>query len=527
MPSLPAPDDVTKWFLDRAERGNPDTAIDSILGAGAAWTAGNDVVPLVDGEAYFSRLLRELLRLPAGDSVWFSEWECDRDELLTSQGPTIGDLLATLAGQGVDVRGLVWRSRPQSMSFGEVGNLRLEAEINRRGGQVLLDQRVLPLGSHHQKYVIVLRQDRPQDSVAFVGGIDICHARRDSQRHQGDPQTKRMDRRYGPRAPWHDVQLALRGPAIAQIAVSFRERWSDPHRRGFPTPVRATMARLACEPAAPTDINMTTAPPPAAGTQLVQILRTYPIRRPAYPFAKAGEFSVARGLAKAISQAQRLVYIEEQYLWSQLSVQPLTRRLRECPTLQVILLLPRWPSANGPVTGPLARVNQLSALAELRKAGGDRVSVYNLENDDGHPTYVHAKVCIIDDTWALVGSANVNQRSLTHDSELSCAVLDSAPAGAGFARSLREQLWSEHLGLASDAPELSDLGRAPEVWSRAAEEVASWHARRGAGPHPSARVMRHSPRPVAAINRLWAAPLARALYDPRGRSSETRSGTLS
>ena len=518
--------DVTRWFLERTERGNADTTIDALLDRGAAWTAGNEVSALVDGEAYFSRLLDELRQLSRGDSVWFSEWECDRDELLTSQGPTIGDLLAELAHDGVDVRGLVWRSRPQSMSFGEVGNLRLEAEINRRGGQVLLDQRVLPFGSHHQKYVIILRRGRPQESVAFVGGIDICHARRDSPRHEGDPQTKRMNRRYGPQAPWHDVQLAVKGPAISQLAISFRERWSDPHRRGFPTPVRAVMAHLAAEPAAPTPIGFAGEPPPEVGTQLVQILRTYPVRRPSYPFARAGEFSVARGLAKAIGQAQRLVYIEEQYLWSELSVQPLARRLSECPTLQVVLLLPRWPSADGAVTGPLARVNQISALAKLREAGGDRVGVYDLENDQGCPTYVHAKVCIIDDIWAMVGSANLNLRSLTHDSELSCAVLDRALDGTGFPRSLRRQLWAEHLGLAIDAPELSDLDHAAALWSEAGQQVASWHAEGGIGPHPPGRVMRHRPMPVAALTRLWAAPIARLLYDPDGRGREQPAGEL-
>ena len=69
----------------------------------------------------------------------------------------------------------------------------------------------------------------------------------------------------------------------------------------------------------------------------------------------------------------------------------------------------------------------------------------------GTPVYVHAKVCVVDDVWASVGSDNFNRRSWTHDSELSCAVLDETarragrradPAGLGdgargFARDLR------------------------------------------------------------------------------------------
>jgi phosphatidylserine/phosphatidylglycerophosphate/cardiolipin synthase-like enzyme len=38
--------------------------------------------------------------------------------------------------------------------------------------------------------------------------------------------------------------------------------------------------------------------------------------------------------------------------------------------------------------------------------------------------YVHAKACVVDDTWTCVGSDNLNLRSWTHDSELSCAVID-------------------------------------------------------------------------------------------------------
>ena len=33
-------------------------------------------------------------------------------------------------------------------------------------------------------------------------------------------------------------------------------------------------------------------------------------------------------------------------------------------------------------------------------------------------------MCVIDDVWMMVGSDNLNLRSWTHDSELSCAVID-------------------------------------------------------------------------------------------------------
>src|SRR4029079_10823606 len=79
--------------------------------------------------------------------------------------------------------------------------------------------------------------------------------------------------------------------------------------------------------------------------------------------------------------------------------------------------------------------------------------VFDVENREGTPIYVHAKVCIVDDVWASVGSDNFNRRSLTPDSELFCAVLDETrderapadPAGLGdgarvYARDLRLRL---------------------------------------------------------------------------------------
>ena len=59
----------------------------------------------------------------------------------------------------------------------------------------------------------------------------------------------------------------------------------------------------------------------------------------------------------------------------------------------------------------------------VHEAGGDRVQILDVENDEAHPVYVHAKICVVDDVWATVGSDNFNTRSWTHDSELSAAAI--------------------------------------------------------------------------------------------------------
>ncbi len=220
---------LTDWFLTPAERGNPATEIDRRHGDGTAWTEGNDGQVLIDGADYFARLHEVLCECAAGDWVSFTDWQGDPDELLAGPGTGVGEVLAELAARGVNVRGLLWRSHPEAMNFGEAKNLAFSRAINQAGGQVLLDQRVRRTGSHHQKIVVVQHADPTRD-VAFVGGIDLCHGRGDDHRHLGDPQVVELDDdHYGERPPWHDLQLELRGPAVDDLAWSFAERWRDPN----------------------------------------------------------------------------------------------------------------------------------------------------------------------------------------------------------------------------------------------------------------------------------------------------------
>ena len=60
----------------------------------------------------------------------------------------------------------------------------------------------------------------------------------------------------------------------------------------------------------------------------------------------------------------------------------------------------------------------------LQRVAPDRVAFFDLENAQGVPIYVHAKICVVDDVWFTCGSDNFNRRSWTNDSELTCAVLD-------------------------------------------------------------------------------------------------------
>lgn len=69
--------------------------------------------------------------------------------------------------------GLLWRSHLEALGYHVTQNRRLAADLLAVGGEVLLDQRVRPLGSHHQKLVVIARDAGSSGDVAYVGGIDL------------------------------------------------------------------------------------------------------------------------------------------------------------------------------------------------------------------------------------------------------------------------------------------------------------------------------------------------------------------
>ncbi len=522
---------VARWFLSAAERGNPATDIDRLPASNpGAWCGGNAVRPLVHGATYFDRLHTELFALRPGDRVFFTDWSGDADEQLLPSGAQVGDVLCDVVRAGVQLRGLVWRSHSERLHFTGEENLRFGRRLNEAGGEVLLDQRVRLFGSHHQKVVVLQHDGRPEQDVAFVGGIDLCHGRRDDARHGGDPQQPPMDPRYGGRAPWHDATFELRGPVVGDVLRSFVERWNDPHPLDHRSPYRMLVQRLARMPRHPEPLPEALPDPPAVGRHVVQVLRTYGRKSPPYPFAPDGERSIAHGYRKAFGLARSLVYVEDQYLWSGFVVESLCDALRRSPGLRVVAVVPRFPDADGRFTGPANRLGQIDAMRRLDAAGPDRVAVYDVENEAGTPIYVHAKICVVDDVWTTCGSDNVNRRSWTSDSELTVAVLDPerdarepldvSAHGDGarrLSRDLRLQVMAEHLEVPADDTRLLDPVSAFDLWRGRAAALDAWYSGGRRGPRPPGRARRHRPDPVGRLQAAWSTPLYRILYDPDGR----------
>ncbi len=488
-------------FLRPAERDNPDTVIDQHHPEGVAWSEGNRVRMIAHGRPYMAELHERVEALGEGDLLFFVDWRGDPDQRLTDDPrSTVSATFAAAARRGVDVRGLLWRSHWNKLGFHSERSRLLGIEIDEAGGQCLRDMRVRTGGSHHQKFVVLRHRDDPSRDVAFLGGIDLCHSRRDDIAHEGDFQAIPMPQVFGRRPAWHDVHLAIEGPAVFDVETTFRERWEDT------TPLTLNPGRLLSslvqrEALIPRPLAEQAPPPPPAqdATEAVQILRTYPSILPkGYDFAPEGERSVAHANTKAVAHARRLVYLEDQYLWSEEVGRHFAKALRENPELRLIAVIPMYPDQDG----AMMRIPQLYgrklAMDLLMEAGKDRVAVYGLTSERGYPIYVHSKVCVLDDVWASVGSDNFNRRSWSSDSEVACAVQDvrvsdrTTPAPRdSFALRVRRELVAEHVGIhPDDVPDDADA-----VWdlmAAAATALDQWYAG-GHGP----RGRHHVPRPSA------------------------------
>jgi phosphatidylserine/phosphatidylglycerophosphate/cardiolipin synthase-like enzyme len=263
-----------------------------------------------------------------------------------------------------------------------------------------LDKRNRPMHCHHEKLVIV------DGTVAFVGGIDLTDLggdRYDAAPHPG-----------GRALGWHDVLARLSGPTVADVASHFALRWEA--TTGERLPAIAT--------------------PPPAGTSRVQLVRTVPEHT--YRALPRGDFSVLEAYVGAFRNARRLIYIENQFLWSTEVVAVLAEILRRPPAddFRLCVVLPTHPNNGNDDTR-----GQLGVLREADRHGRLLAGTIGPPNRNRPPVYVHAKVCVVDDAWLTVGSANLNEHSLFNDTEVNLVTDD-----ATLARHVRERLWSEHLG---------------------------------------------------------------------------------
>jgi phosphatidylserine/phosphatidylglycerophosphate/cardiolipin synthase-like enzyme len=164
----------------------------------------------------------------------------------------------------------------------------------------------------------------------------------------------------------------------------------------------------------------------------------------------------------------RYIYIEDQYLVNLEVARALNAKLKE-PAFEQLFLVIQDASATSDILIPNRKRHEFltAVLAGLTDAQKKRVSlaifdaqkkdaqkkkvvlgISHVSNEDGRHYHLgmHAKTLIVDDEIAIIGSANVNQRSFTCDSETSAVIYDDNAKGSqNFARVLRMVTWREYL----------------------------------------------------------------------------------
>ena len=92
---------------------------------------------------------------------------------------------------------------------------------------------------------------------------------------------------------------------------------------------------------------------------------------------------MARGYTKAMRRARRLIYLEDQYLWSKRVAELFARALADNPELHLVAVVPRHPDVDGRLVVAAEPGRPGAGDRSLPRAAPDRVHIFDVENHDG------------------------------------------------------------------------------------------------------------------------------------------------
>nr|POF01099.1 phospholipase d1 [Quercus suber] len=309
------------------------------------------------------------------------------------------------------------------------------------------------------------------------------------------PYEEMYDRTKVPRMPWHDIAMQIVGQPARDVGRHFVQRWNYILRSRIPSrPTPVLLPPPEYEQEELERLGMT-------GTCQIQILRScspWSIGTP-----NKTEHSIMNAYCHLIENSEHFVYIENQFYISSCTVEGATIHNKIGDTLveraikahdnreqwQACLIIPLMPGFQNSVDsqdGTSVRLimqcqyrsicrGETSIFGRLRARGidpEDYIQFYSLRQWGKigprkclttEQLYIHAKCMVVDDRSVIIGSANINERSMlgSRDSEVCAVVTDTRmipsfmggkPYNVGeFAHTLRKRLMREHLGIDVDA----------------------------------------------------------------------------
>jgi len=270
--------------------------------------------------------------------------------------------------------------------------------------------------------------------TAFVGGININRRAMVSPGHVGG-------------GGFHDAYVEIAGPSATDVHHNFAQRWNEASERTAHDGVWAHDGE--------DDLNFPKHPSQIQGASLVQIQRNVHagVYQNSWPSPETLPFDIANGentireqYLAAINAAHRSIYIENQALSVSIVLSSLKSAIER--GVETVVLLPAEPAS---WVGAARRRPENKGFFEML-ATLDHHENFTLVGIAGLDEYgarknisVHAKLMLIDDTWATIGSCNLHRNSLYGHSELNASFW--APE---IVRTLRRELLIEHLGQDTD-----------------------------------------------------------------------------
>ncbi len=385
---------------------------------------------IVDAADYFHHVKSAMLK--ARHRIMLIGWDFDtriklEPEKQTLEGPnTLGEFLSWLPKhrEHLNVYVLKWDlGMIQALGRG-MTPLFIVDWITDKRLHLRLDH-AHPVGSaHHQKIVVI------DDALAFCGGIDMTTDRWDTPEHLDDDslRTKPNGRAYG---PWHDATTAVDGDAARAIADLARERWL--RATGKVLPAVSRKSDLWPDNLVPT-------------MEHVEVAIAAPSRRWT-TIGRSGKIEVTLPRCDRTSGTHRL----RRNAVSGVAQNRGSDGARDCRSRigpEIVLVLPKTTEGwleHKAMDGARQATRRLWKADRYKRFG-----VYYPVAAGGKPIYVHAKILTIDDRLLRVGSSNLNNRSMSFDTECDLAVEASGTSANQMKLrdtivAIRDNLLCEHL----------------------------------------------------------------------------------
>lgn len=315
---------------------------------------GNDVQVFTDGYSMYQELFRRIAKAKHHIHLEFYIFEND------AVGRLLRDLLIDKAREGVSVRLLYddvgcWDVNPMFYDEMLCEGIEVRSFLKVRFPQFTSKVNY----RNHRKLAII------DGKVGFIGGMNIAL-------------------RYLKGVPWgvwRDTHICLKGKAVYGIQTAFLTDWFAVDR------TLLTSAQYFPKMA-------------SVGTSVAQIVTSDPV----------GEWhDIMLGLVKAISCAQRYIYVETPYFLPTEQVMA-AFQTAALSGVDVRLMIPKKADAF------ITHKGTMSYLDELMKSG---VKVYFYRAG-----FLHSKLWVADDEWASVGSTNLDFRSFEHNFEANAFFYD-------------------------------------------------------------------------------------------------------